>query len=1032
MLNSWTFRTPLIFLVLLSLSPIFINGFDGLGTTENPFIIENCTDLSMIPETYYTPGISDPIYNISISYSLPDYDSSSKTNEMVIPLIDGIGVLYSRDSNLYWIDCNFSGGDCTEDITLPNSRTNARYSIKDNELLITWESDSRQIYALKTPRYRGLSTSASKLIAPAYSLIPSGEILSNGNVAIVYTSQAGSYWALNMSICNNTLEECYPVHIQNISLPSSAGYVGDILQHSNNNIYMVYRNGSSSQYLMYKCDIDGNSCEYTQLIGHTVPYPEYCPPIVESEGGQIFYMQHLHQINTINPDLTNDTNFYNPGSYGSDVRYSGFLPDGRFYITGEYTLGNDAAFVRIISRDFTSVNNTIFDQTIDHAVVGSGSILDNGAFSVVYQSASQYLDLAVTNILSVLPIGMNYPIYEINNNIDCSGIDLPYNDITFKGEIRGNNHTISNLIKISNNTGGGYNHLLMENANNATFRDIRFNNLQSLNNNRVASNPINGLLISTLDNVSFNNIIITDSILSCNRAASECERYGFFGGSATGDVNIKNSAIINSTMDGTIRSGGFIGQVEGLSINEEILINHSFVKNFYLNAPIDYTYQNPVSLGLLIGYLNSNLSIYDSYGTGIINQSSTRTCAYHGGLFGTVKNIKAYNIYSDYSHSPCSTGTPQGVVGQFTTTDIFDSGVYFDNETLGFNSCSAYGSFSDCKGVSDNDMKIQSTFTEFDFISTWGINEGLNDPFLLWHETPIPICNMSFTWLNVSLGSVNYELFDNMHIDFIDNSLNFTYEIINLSEDWINNITIKIINTSSDIIYYSNTSTLPEIISPSNAFKLSQNNPFIITAQIYYNNEVCITTDSIIFNISDVKYPNCTIFNSVSLNEENLPELIDLSFSCNDDTNISGFLYCPDLINHTFYNEVSPYNYINLSEINNSLSCNITVIDEYSNNITLSRYFTIIPYTAPPAVDVTPISNSFLNVSLLFLWVVLMVLTLTLKGRSGKTIQLINILQMVFAFVVGSIWMGSYFLLGFPIIMVGIGLFIGLIMNDRL
>lgn len=64
-------------------------------------------------------------------------------------------------------------------------------------------------------------------------------------------------------------------------------------------------------------------------------------------------------------------------------------------------------------------------------------------------------------------------------------------------------------------------------------------------------------------------------------------------------------------------------------------------------------------------------------------------------------------------------------------------------------------------------------------------------------------------------------------------------------------------------------------------------------------------------------------------------------------------------------------------------------------------------------------------------WLVLLYLTYTMKGSRGKTIQLINILQAVFSVVIGVTFIPFSFLIGFTSMMVGIGTFVGLIINER-
>lgn len=88
-----------------------------------------------------------------------------------------------------------------------------------------------------------------------------------------------------------------------------------------------------------------------------------------------------------------------------------------------------------------------------------------------------------------------------------------------------------------------------------------------------------------------------------------------------------------------------------------------------------------------------------------------------------------------------------------------------------------------------------------------------------------------------------------------------------------------------------------------------------------------------------------------------------------------------------------------------------------------------VPPVESVGVDLSPLSDALINIFLLMFWVVLLVLALTLKGVKGGTIQFFNIMQMVVGFVAGSVWMHDYFLIGFPLIFVSLGFFLGLIMD---
>lgn len=90
-----------------------------------------------------------------------------------------------------------------------------------------------------------------------------------------------------------------------------------------------------------------------------------------------------------------------------------------------------------------------------------------------------------------------------------------------------------------------------------------------------------------------------------------------------------------------------------------------------------------------------------------------------------------------------------------------------------------------------------------------------------------------------------------------------------------------------------------------------------------------------------------------------------------------------------------------------------------------------------PGVDIEGIKEfetipqAMFHIFMVFLWIVFVIMALSLRGPNGKTIQFFNILQMLVAFVEGTAFIKFSVLIGFPIIFVGLGIFIGLIMDKK-
>jgi hypothetical protein len=67
----------------------------------------------------------------------------------------------------------------------------------------------------------------------------------------------------------------------------------------------------------------------------------------------------------------------------------------------------------------------------------------------------------------------------------------------------------------------------------------------------------------------------------------------------------------------------------------------------------------------------------------------------------------------------------------------------------------------------------------------------------------------------------------------------------------------------------------------------------------------------------------------------------------------------------------------------------------------------------------------------LFLWTIFYFGALFLSGRSGRTIQFLNILQLFTGIVVSLSLLNSIFILGFTILFVSVGTFVALIIKDN-
>ena len=87
-----------------------------------------------------------------------------------------------------------------------------------------------------------------------------------------------------------------------------------------------------------------------------------------------------------------------------------------------------------------------------------------------------------------------------------------------------------------------------------------------------------------------------------------------------------------------------------------------------------------------------------------------------------------------------------------------------------------------------------------------------------------------------------------------------------------------------------------------------------------------------------------------------------------------------------------------------------------------------VPYNLQGLVgqEFQSVEQALFHIFLLIFWLVLALIVFTVKGKSGDTIQIFNILQMIVGLVAGSSFMKFSFIVGFGVLFVAVGIFVGL------
>jgi hypothetical protein len=186
---------------------------------------------------------------------------------------------------------------------------------------------------------------------------------------------------------------------------------------------------------------------------------------------------------------------------------------------------------------------------------------------------------------------------------------------------------------------------------------------------------------------------------------------GLFGycelcGSSIHDVGLDGAVVYGKT-----GVGALVGENRGCNISNSYVIN-SNVTCF------------TQSCGVFVGFNSYNTlckgQIYDSYSSGIVTGSLLQT----GGFVGYNKGL----ISNSYSTALVYGGS---LTGGFVGSSGICTGTYWDinasNQTT--SACSAIGLYT-------SDMKKKSSYAGWDFVYTWGIEDSVGYPFLLW-ENPL-------------------------------------------------------------------------------------------------------------------------------------------------------------------------------------------------------------------------------------------------------------------------------------------------------
>ncbi len=219
------------------------------------------------------------------------------------------------------------------------------------------------------------------------------------------------------------------------------------------------------------------------------------------------------------------------------------------------------------------------------------------------------------------------------------------------------------------------------------------------------------------------------------------------------------------------------------------------------------------------------------------------------------------------------------------------------------------------------------------------------------------------------------------------------------------------------------------ISTPNAYFENALKSPFNVSVLV---TDGSAATDfvSFLFNTGDVSAPVCTGFDDVIS-----PEFTSYEWDvlCINTGLVDTFNVSCDAERYTFYEgdiNATEYNFTEqLAFFDYAFVCAFEVCDGFGNCLDDFQFFTVLTAVAEPEEFFSSVPEALFFMFLTAFWFGLVVAVFTLSGRSGDTIQIFNIFQVIIGITVFLLWFRFSVPVAFAGILVSVGIFIGLNMN---
>ena len=344
--------------------------------------------------------------------------------------------------------------------------------------------------------------------------------------------------------------------------------------------------------------------------------------------------------------------------------------------------------------------------------------------------------------------------FKQNSNINFSGDNLSSigtGIFKFEGVYDGGYYTLENFNIPYNNDHFG----LFGSVKDGVIKNLKIKNATISDN--ITGSHYAGILAGRTEHsasnsrIDISNIVIESSTLSVTVVTSN------YGG-LVGFANKTNFEYCSADVTvSVIESGGGTGYVGGLvgflgggdlkysyssgtvySNHDEVGGLVGRVAEYGRTSTVEECYSTSNVTGLddvggLFGLTAEGITIKNCFSTGNVNQFSAFTDNI-GSLFGLGYNGTYTNIYSTGKVS-ATTSLKGGFGGKQAREMTSGGGLYWNTETTNVSKALGYvypgGSLneSSVSGQTTANMKLESTFSNFDFINIWGINSSINNGY---------------------------------------------------------------------------------------------------------------------------------------------------------------------------------------------------------------------------------------------------------------------------------------------------------------